>query len=395
MYSIWMPTCARAVRVRSRRQKAAAYIAGELESFGYEVAQQAFSYTSRGTTVDSRNVIVTKPGRSEKQIIVGAHYDSVNTAGVDDNGSGTSVTLETAKRMFSVSTPYTIKFIFFGAEEAGLRGSKAYADSMSAEEIANTVLMINLDSILAGTYRYIYGGIVNEQTGEVDQAWGVYQTKALADELGLGIRLNDTELNALQTPTTGDWSDHASFKNIGLPYVYFEAANWELPDDPDHPEWGSTGAYETESGEVMHVPGRDDLTFIENEWGSRAKDTLAAYASFCRYASARQPDGLLADKAALAAAVDAAKAVETSKYTEASVAAFRIALANAEKVLADDSILAGDQQKVDFAQKALTAAQNALREEKGPVIDWIEHIFKEVFVRVAKVILHIILKIVF
>lgn len=64
-------------------------------------------------------------------------------------------------------------------------------------------------------------------------------------------------------------------------------------------------------------------------------------------------------------------------------------------MLADDSILAGDQQKVDFAQKALTAAQNALREEKGPVIDWIEHIFKEVFVRVAKVILHIILKIVF
>lgn len=102
-----------------QEQKAAAYLTGELESFGYEVAQQPFSYTSRGATVNSQNVIVTKPGRSEKQIIVGAHYDSVNTAGVDDNGSGTSVTLETAKRMFSVSTPYTIKFIFFGAEEAG------------------------------------------------------------------------------------------------------------------------------------------------------------------------------------------------------------------------------------------------------------------------------------
>ena len=51
---------------------------------------------------------------------------------------------------------------------------------MSAEEIANTVLMINLDSILAGTYRYIYGGIVNEQTGEVDQAWGdVYKRQGL------------------------------------------------------------------------------------------------------------------------------------------------------------------------------------------------------------------------
>ena len=150
--------------------KAAAYITGELESFGYEVIKQPFSYTSNGATVNSQNLIVTKPGRSEKQIIVGAHYDSVNTAGVDDNGSGTSVTLETAKRMFHVSTPYTIKFIFFGAEEAGLRGSKAYAGSMSEEEIANTVLMINLDSILAGTYRYVYGGVVNGETGAVDQA---------------------------------------------------------------------------------------------------------------------------------------------------------------------------------------------------------------------------------
>lgn len=376
--------------------KAAAYIAGELQSFGYEVTEQPFSYTSRGTKVDSRNVIVTKPGRSEKQIIVGAHYDSVNTAGVDDNGSGTSVTLETAKRMYGVSTPYTVKFIFFGAEETGLRGSKAYADSMSEEEIANTVLMINLDSILAGTYRYAYGGVVNRETGEVDQAWGVYQAKALSDELGLGIRLNDTGLNALQTPTTGDWSDHASFKNIGLPYVYFEAANWELPDDPDHPEWGSTGAYETESGEVMHVPGRDDLTFIENEWGSRAKDTLAAYAQLLPAMLQRvSPDGLLADKAELAAAVEAAKAVDIAKYTDASVAAFKLALANAEKVLADDGVLASDQQKVDLAEQALTAAQNALQEKKGPVIEMIEHIFREIFVRVAKVILHIILKIVF
>lgn len=376
--------------------KAAAYLAGELESFGYEVTEQPFSYTSRGNTVDSRNIIVTKPGRTEQQIIVGAHYDSVNTAGVDDNGSGTAVVLETAKRLFNVSTPYTVKFIFFGAEEAGLRGSKAYAGSMSEAEIANTVLMINLDSILAGTYRYVYGGVVNKETGEVDQTWGVYQAKTLADELGLGIRLNDTEMNSMQTPATGDWSDHASFKNIGLPYVYFEAANWELPDDPDHPEWGSTGAYETESGEVMHVPGRDDLTFIESEWGSRAKDTLAAYAQLLPAMLQRvSPDGLLADKAELAAAVEAAKAVDTSKYTDVSVAAFKLALANAEKVLADDSILADGQQKVDLAEQALTAAQNALREDQGPVIGMIEHIFGEIFVRVAKVILHIILKIVF
>ena len=43
-----------------QEQKAAAYLTGELESFGYEVAQQPFSSTSRGATVNSQNVIVTK-----------------------------------------------------------------------------------------------------------------------------------------------------------------------------------------------------------------------------------------------------------------------------------------------------------------------------------------------
>ena len=66
------------------------------------------------------------------------------------------------------------------------------------------------------------------------------------------------------TPSTGNWSDHASFRNK-LPYLYFEAVNWELPDDPDHPEEGSSGAYETEIGEVMHVPDRDNLDFIESK----------------------------------------------------------------------------------------------------------------------------------
>ena len=41
--------------------KAAAYITGELESFGYEVIKQPFSYTSNGATVNSQNLIVTKP----------------------------------------------------------------------------------------------------------------------------------------------------------------------------------------------------------------------------------------------------------------------------------------------------------------------------------------------
>ena len=40
--------------------------------------------------------------QSKKTIIVGAHYDSAGTHGVDDNGSGVAVALESALRMIDV-----------------------------------------------------------------------------------------------------------------------------------------------------------------------------------------------------------------------------------------------------------------------------------------------------
>ncbi|WP_052356619.1 M20/M25/M40 family metallo-hydrolase [[Clostridium] dakarense] len=255
--------------------KAANYIKEKLESAGYKVTVQPFEFeTKKGEKVKSQNIIVTKQGDSNKEVVVGAHYDSVATAGVDDNGSGTVVNLETAIRMIDVKTPYTIKFVFFGAEEVGLKGSKAYVDSMTQD---NIVYMVNMDSMLAGTYSYIYGGNYNEKTKKVENAWPVYQTMEIAKKLNLDIHLNDTKLNYdYPSPTTGNWSDHASFRDF-TPYVYFEAANWELPDDPKKPEEGSSGAYETESGEVMHVPERDDLTFIENEWKDHGKNTIKKY----------------------------------------------------------------------------------------------------------------------
>ncbi len=260
---------------------AAEFLFEQLESFGYAPEYQRFSDTMDGITTNSQNIIVTKPGKSEKTIIVGAHYDSVDTAGVDDNGSGVSVALETAKRMYNVETPYTIVFVFFGAEEIGCVGSAEYVNSMTQEDIANTICMINIDTVFAGTYRYMYSGTAVTDANDnvvVELSWPFYQAMKISDEFHLGMRSNDTELNYdYPSPTTGPWSDHQSFCDKNIPYLYFEASNWELPDDKDDPQYGSSGAYETEIGEVMHVKGKDDLTFIETTWGTRGKDTLTAY----------------------------------------------------------------------------------------------------------------------
>lgn len=327
--------------------KAAAYIKCELESFGYQVTEQPFEYVRGQKTVSSKNLVAVKPGKSSKEIIVGSHYDSVNTHGVDDNGSGVSVNLETAKRMIGVDTPYTIKFVFFGAEEAGLRGSRAYAEAMTAEEIENTVLMVNMDTILAGDFCYMYGGYV-ENDGNVVRTWGVEQAKELADQLALDIRLQMGNNPDYPSPTTGSWSDHASFWEQ-IPYVYFEAVNWDIPP--------YDGSGETaEQGEIMHT-SKDDLSFINETWPGRAQQTLANYCTLLpAMLTQLSPDGLISNtnKTILSRVLDYADgAVEAGQVDQLipSVKETFLAAYNAAKDAAADPL--ADQDSINQAAFAL------------------------------------------
>lgn len=124
-------------------------------------------------------------------IIIGAHYDSVGTKGVDDNGSGVSVLLESCFRQFDQPQEYTLKYIFFGAEEEGMEGSKHYVKCMSDTEKNQIKLMINIDSVLAGDYHYILGG-VSHYDGTTTQIEPLMKTYELAKDLELDVRLNET-----------------------------------------------------------------------------------------------------------------------------------------------------------------------------------------------------------
>jgi hypothetical protein len=84
------------------------------------------------------NVVATIPGTGDptKIIVLGAHYDSYaqtnNAPGADDNASGTSCVIETARILSQYEFNYTIKFVAFGAEELGLYGSEAFAANSAA-----------------------------------------------------------------------------------------------------------------------------------------------------------------------------------------------------------------------------------------------------------------------
>lgn len=245
--------------------EAANYIKGEFERIGYEVKVQEFSFDRKGETYSSQNVIAIKEGKSHEQIIVGAHYDQVDTEGskgAHDNASGIAAILETAERLKDVETNYTIVFVAFGAEEVGLRGSAAYVDSMTEEEIEKTVAMVNLDSIIAGDYIYAYAG--GNKVG-----WVRDQALAISEELGLDLITQEGLNPGYEWGITGDWSDHVAFYRKGIPIVYFESTNWLVKDE----EGNYTDGYiETiEHDAIMHT-GRDNLDFINEAFPGRVED---------------------------------------------------------------------------------------------------------------------------
>ena len=266
-------------RVAGSAEEVAAgnYLMDQFTGLGMTPSKIPFSYVRSGNTVNSNNIIAVLPGASTREIIVGAHYDSVRTGtttvqevaytgkGSDDNASGVAVMLETAKALSELSAaerPYTIRFIAFGAEEQGLQGSNAYVRDMSDEEKANTVAMINLDSLAAGDFMYIYGSGGNA---------------GFIRDLGLEIVKNDqleVITNEGKNPaypkgTTGDWSDHAPFKRAGIPYAYLEATNWDIGDLDGYTQT-------VQEGRVFHTY-KDNIAYISQAFPGRIEKHLSTF----------------------------------------------------------------------------------------------------------------------
>ncbi len=253
------------------------WIIAELEAAGYDpdqIAVEDFEFEDEEENeYTSQNIIATLPGQSEIQIIVGAHYDGT---GAGDNGSGIALLLETACRLVKGSElPHTVVFIFFGAEENDGDGSAAYAEAMTDEEVASTEFMINMDSIITGDFCYLYGGVADFRRDEVVELDAFEKVYAISQRLGLGLHLNPWtfenpapgfDMPDYPSPSVGDWSDHISFAERGIPYVYLEASNWEIPGSDRQYDGDSETA---EAGRIMHTQN-DTLPRIEELFPGRA-----------------------------------------------------------------------------------------------------------------------------
>jgi Zn-dependent M28 family amino/carboxypeptidase len=249
-------------------KKAADYIVSAFKAIGYAPDTQSFTATAESQSISSANIVAVKTGTSSQQIIVGAHYDSTEAGpGTDDNASGVAVMLEVAKLVQGTTTPYTIRFVAFGAEESGLLGSSDYLNQMSQDEFQNVIVMIDLDSLVAGDIAYAYS----------DESQSTVRDWALDWAVGNGLDLQTVRNVTLTYPDTKGIgsSDYAPFQAVGIPYVYFDSTDWTLGDKKGATQVDSKYG---ENGVIRHTKD-DSLTYLDQTFPGRVDQHLNLFIS--------------------------------------------------------------------------------------------------------------------
>jgi Zn-dependent M28 family amino/carboxypeptidase len=116
----------------------------------------------------SENVIAEKEGaRDDNVVMAGAHLDSVLAGpGINDNGSGSAALLEVAQNLSNAHLRNTVRFAWWGREEAGLVGSTAWvAQQVEAGTLDEVALYLNFDMIGSPNY---YIGVYDADESSYD-----------------------------------------------------------------------------------------------------------------------------------------------------------------------------------------------------------------------------------
>ncbi|MDU9394100.1 autotransporter outer membrane beta-barrel domain-containing protein [Pseudomonas sp. zfem002] len=236
-------------------------------SFGYQTRRQDFTWAGNRS---SQNVIASAAGSSSNYVVLGAHFDTYygrpTLQGLDDNASGAAVLTEIARNLGGLPLENGLQVLGFGAEEEGLRGSRAYVAALSDSQRANLLGMINLDSLITGDRMYAHAA-----SNAVDNpALGAYRDQLLRIARELKIDLfSNPGLNAEYPAGTGCCSDGESFNGLGVPVLFIEATNWELGDLDGYQQTDNPAI---PGGSTWHDPREDNQAVLTNAFGQERID---------------------------------------------------------------------------------------------------------------------------
>lgn len=236
-------------------KKAAQWLSAQLNALDLPVNRERFSFFHYGKNLSSENIEVVFNGRSDKTLIIGAHYDAIGykkgSHGLTDNASGAMTLLTLAKQLQNETPYYTVRLVFFGAEEVGLFGARHYVTSLvkSQETESRSIIgMINLDTVIGGDILYIHSAHALPYKCGNSRASHFNSDPVLRDALlATSTNLDDTLEYLLHPATedypegvTGGWSDHAPFACAGFPIAYLEATNFAIDGESGRDGYSQT-----------------------------------------------------------------------------------------------------------------------------------------------------------
>lgn len=234
----------------------------------YNVSRQNFTWNNGSRA--SQNVVAYAAGTKAQYVVIGAHFDTYfgrpTLQGLDDNGSGASVLTEVAKNLGGLQLENGLQIVGFGAEEEGLRGSKAFVDSLSTSQRANMLAMINLDSLITGDMMYAHAG--QNSTANPALASLREHTFQIAKELNIPLFTNPG-LDPQYPKGTGCCSDGEPFEPLKIPILYIEATNWELGDLDGYTQ---TNNPKIPGGSTWHDPAEDNKAVLTDAFGQARID---------------------------------------------------------------------------------------------------------------------------
>lgn len=181
----------------TERAAARTYLTNSLTAIGWTPRLEAYP--------SGANVYATLPATitTSRQIVVGAHFDTVaGSPGANDNASGVAAVLAVARYLSDAPCrKAAVTVILFDEEEAGLFGSRAAANMLSAQQAevtaVHTIDQIGWDS--DGDQRFE----IELPTAELEAEY-----QAAATVIGVPV-----------TTTTTTGTDHQAFRAAGFSAV--------------------------------------------------------------------------------------------------------------------------------------------------------------------------------
>jgi len=242
--------------------EAANYLVAELEKAGIGLYDGRRRHVFHVGSKTSQNILGVVPcdgcADPDDSIVLGAHYDHLGQRpdglylGAEDNASGVAVVLEVGRALMHRRDELgrSVLLVFFGAEEVGLRGSRAMVRDHTLQS-GRWSAMVNVDMIGRRTAdRSIFAlpktlaGIDDDDSVGVLGTTGRPAFRAIVDrafatehlEVVAPDDLNPVLQRMVERIADGR-SDSYSFEHIGVPALFFssgESDDYHQPSDrPD------------------------------------------------------------------------------------------------------------------------------------------------------------------